>query len=75
MKKLLLSILLMTTVGCVSNYGTYARSVQEDLKSLRPMVESYVNKDTRLSGADRKARLSVLDELDKKTAVAIEETK
>ena len=56
--------------GCCGNYGTYVHSMEKDLQELRPMVEGYVNSDERLSDADRFARLSVLGEMDKKTAVA-----
>lgn len=65
-----LSAVLLVTSGCCSNYGVYVHSMEKDLQELRPMVEGYVLSDTRLSDADRKARLSVLDEMDKKTAVA-----
>lgn len=59
--------------GCCGNYGTYVHSMEKDLEALRPMVEGYVNNDERLSEADRKARLSVLDEMDAKTVVAKED--
>jgi len=73
MKKLMLSLALFATLtfsGCCANFGIYVNSMEADLKVLRPMVEGYVNSDERLSDADRKARLSVLDEMDAKTAVA-----
>jgi hypothetical protein len=73
MKKLMLSTvagLALFLSGCCTNYGIYVRSIDEDLKSLTPMVEGYVNSDERLSEADRLARLAVLREMQAKTDVA-----
>jgi len=44
--------------------------MEKDLMELKPMVEGYVNSDTRLSAADKKARLAVLLEMERKTAIA-----
>lgn len=66
---LLLSLVFLVP-GCCGNYALYVNSMEKDLQELRPMVEDYVLRDERLSDADRKARLSVLDEMDKKTEVA-----
>lgn len=56
--------------GCCGNYGTYVHSIEKDLIELRGTYEGYVTNDERLSDADRKARMSVLNEMDAKTAVA-----
>lgn len=57
--------------GCVCpNYKTYVESMDKDLESLRPMVQGYVLTDENLSEADKKARLAVLDEMERKTDVA-----
>lgn len=65
---LVLSLLLG---GCTcSNYKTYVGSMDADLQELTPMVESYVNSDERLSDADRRARLAVLEQMKAKTELA-----
>jgi hypothetical protein len=67
---ILLSMVLAFSGCCSANYKLYVDNMDKDLKELRPMVEGYVNSDERLSSADRKARMSVLDEMEKRTEVA-----
>lgn len=64
---LMLSLML---AGCCSNYKTYANSMALDLEALDSTYRGYVMSDERLSDADRKARLSVIAEMQSKTEVA-----
>jgi outer membrane murein-binding lipoprotein Lpp len=78
MKKqnVLLVLVLMFSLmlaGCCSNYKTYADSMANDLEALDSTYRGYVENDERLSEADRKARLSVLEEMQDKTRIAQEE--
>jgi hypothetical protein len=72
MKKIVPFLLILVLLsGCICpNYKTYVESMEADLQELRPMVEDYVYGDERLSEADHKARLAVLDEMEDKTKVA-----
>lgn len=69
----MLSLVLFVTMfasGCCANYGIYVNSIDEDLKALTPVYRNYVLEDARLSVADTKARLAVIDEMQAKTDVA-----
>lgn len=68
-------MLSMMFTGCCSNYSTYANSMAQDLEALDATYRGYVMSDNRLSEADRKARLSVIAEMQSKTQVAISDTK
>ena len=70
---IILTVSMMVT-GCCSNYKTYANSMALDLEALDSTYRGYVERDTRLSAADRMARLSVIAEMQSKTQVAISDT-
>ena len=73
MKKLMIFVVLLMS-GCCSNYSTYANSISSDLVELRVTYMDYVDSDERLSDADRAARESVLNEMEDKTQIAIQDS-
>lgn len=66
-------MIVVSISGCCSNYKTYANSMAQDLEVLDKTYRGYVEKDGRLSAADRKARLSILEEMQEKTRIAQED--
>ena len=70
MRNFAIGLVLLFSVGCCSNYKTYVLSVEKDLEVLSETYTEYVENDKRLSPADKKARLAVIEELQEKTDVA-----
>lgn len=66
-------LLSLTVSGCCTNYKTYANSMALDLEALDATYRGYVTNDERLSDADIKARLSILEEMKDKTRIAQED--